>query len=80
MDRPPHPRAPRLGPRAFSIGLVNSFEGNFVWVAQLRKQTLLRLSTNDCYADKQTLGFPPLLTQHLLKFAAMIVWHRRIFR
>jgi hypothetical protein len=27
---PPNPRAPRLGPRAFSISLVNSFGGNFV--------------------------------------------------
>ena len=27
----PNPRAPRLGPRAFSIGPVNSFGGNFVW-------------------------------------------------
>ena len=29
---PPHPcsRAPRLGPRAFSISVVNSFGGNFV--------------------------------------------------
>ena len=28
---PPHPRAPRLGPRPFSISLVNSFRGYFVW-------------------------------------------------
>ena len=27
----PGPRAPRLGPRGFSISLVNSFGGNFVW-------------------------------------------------
>ena len=47
----PEPRAVRLGCRPFSISLVNSFGGIFVWVAQLRKQTLLRLSTNDCYAD-----------------------------
>ena len=26
----PYPRAPRLGPRAFSIGVVNSFGDNFV--------------------------------------------------
>ena len=25
------PRALRLGPRPFSISVVNSFEGNFVW-------------------------------------------------
>jgi len=31
MDRPPYPRAPRLGPRAFSVSLVNSFGGSFVW-------------------------------------------------
>ena len=30
-DRPPLSRAPRLGPRAFSISVVNSFGGNFVW-------------------------------------------------
>ena len=31
---PPHPcsRAPRLGPRAFSISVVNSFGDNFVWM------------------------------------------------
>ena len=29
---PPDHRAPRLGPRAFSISLVNSFGGNFVWL------------------------------------------------
>ena len=28
----PTPRAPRLGPRPFSISLVNSFGGNFVWL------------------------------------------------
>ena len=28
---PPYRRAPRLGPRALSISLVNSFGGNFVW-------------------------------------------------
>jgi hypothetical protein len=27
----PNPRAPRLGPRAFSISLVNSLRGSFVW-------------------------------------------------
>ena len=27
---PPYPRAPRLGPRPYSISLVNSFGGNFV--------------------------------------------------
>ena len=29
---PPYPRAPRLGPRAFSTSLVNSFGDNFVWM------------------------------------------------
>ena len=28
---PPNHRAPRLGPRASSISLVNSFGDNFVW-------------------------------------------------
>ena len=29
---PPCSRAPRLGPRPFSISVVNSFWGNFVWM------------------------------------------------
>ena len=28
---PPYHKAPRLRPRAFSISLVNSFGGSFVW-------------------------------------------------
>ena len=28
----PNHKAPRLGPRAFSISLENSFGGNFVWL------------------------------------------------
>ena len=48
---PPYHTAPRLGPRAFSISVVDSFGGNFVWVAQLRKQTLLSPSTYGCHAD-----------------------------
>ena len=28
---PPYRRAPRLGPRPFSVRVVNSFGGNFVW-------------------------------------------------
>ena len=48
----PRSRAPRLGPRAFSVGGVDSLDGGFVCQHQLRKQTLLRLSANDCYADK----------------------------
>ena len=51
----PYPRAPRLRPRAFSIDGVDSFDGGFVCQHQLRKQTLLRLSINDCYADKPDL-------------------------
>ena len=43
---PPYHRAPRLGPRAFSISRVNSFGGNFVCHHQLRKQTLRSPSTN----------------------------------
>ena len=30
--RPLNLGAPRLGPRAFSISVVNSFGGNFVWM------------------------------------------------
>ena len=30
MDRPPYHRAPRLGPRAFSVGGVDSLGGGFV--------------------------------------------------
>ena len=29
---PPNHKAPRLGPRAVSISLVNSFGDNFVWM------------------------------------------------
>ena len=29
---PPNPRASRLEPRPFSISLVNSFGGDFVWL------------------------------------------------
>ena len=31
MTGAPDPRAPRLGPRAFSISVVDSFGGGFVW-------------------------------------------------
>ena len=48
---PPNPRAMRLGPRAFSISLVNSLGGGFVCHHQLRKQTSLSPSTNGCCAD-----------------------------
>ena len=40
----PYPRAPRLGPRAFSIGLVNSFGGNFVWNCHLYSRTNFKLN------------------------------------
>ena len=32
---PPYRRAPRLGPRPFTISDVNSFRGSFVWTASL---------------------------------------------
>ena len=48
----PNPRAPRLGPRAFSISLVNSFGGNFVFHFQLRKQTWPSLNTDGWCADE----------------------------
>jgi hypothetical protein len=32
----PRSRAPRLGPRAFSISVVDSLGGNFVWVKRLK--------------------------------------------
>ena len=46
-DHGPGPlsQGPRLGPRAFSVGGVVSFGVSLVWVAQPRKQTLLRLRT-----------------------------------
>ena len=49
MDRGPYPRAPRLGPRPFSISLLNSFGGNFVWLyifihALISSLTVLLLS------------------------------------
>ena len=31
----PYHRAPRLGPRAFNISVVNSFGGGFVWLRHL---------------------------------------------
>ena len=52
----PYPRAPRLGPRAFSVSVVNSLGGGFVWVAQLRKQTLLSQSTYGCCVDFPDIG------------------------
>ena len=66
----PYPRAPRLGPRAFSIDGVDSFDGGFVCQHQLRKQTLLRLSANDCYAGQsvnslQLRQWPLLWIPHL---------------
>ena len=45
-----YPRAPRLGSRAFSICVVNSFRGNFDCCYQLQKQTLLSPSTYGCFA------------------------------
>ena len=49
---PPYPRAPRLGPRAFSVGSVVSFGVNCVCQHQLRERTFRSSSTNGCYADK----------------------------
>ena len=84
MDRPPNPRAPRLGPRAFSISLVNSFGGNFVWVAQLRKQTLLSPSTYGCYAEEAAVQidmyeacFPPH-SCHLMRSIVSVSYLSRI--
>ena len=52
-------RAPRLGPRAFSVGSVVSFGVNCVCQHQLRERTFRSSSTNGCYADKPDLGFIP---------------------
>lgn len=55
----PGARALRLGPRPFSISVIDSLGGGFVWVAQLRKQTLLSQSTYGCCAG---LSGPWLVT------------------
>ena len=44
MDRPPHFRPPRLGPRALSISLVNSFGGNFVWLYIFIHATIIKIN------------------------------------
>ena len=41
----PNPRAPRLGPRAFNISIVNSFGGNFVWM-HLDSRTNFKLNSD----------------------------------
>ena len=55
MDRPPNPRAPRLGPRAFSISVVNSLERGFC-LPPLTEEADVALwpSANGCYADEAT--------------------------
>ena len=50
MDRAPYPRAPRLGPRAFSVGGVVSFEGNFVW-RHLYSRTNFKLNRTAALAE-----------------------------
>ena len=49
---PPYPRAPRLGPRAFSISLVNSFGVNFVWQLQLYSRTNFKLNRAAALAER----------------------------
>ena len=53
---PPYPRAPRLGPRAFSVGSVVSFGVNCVCQHQLRERTFRSSSTNGCYAGQSTIS------------------------
>ena len=55
MDRPPYPRAPRLGPRAFSISVVNSFGGNFVWDRHLYSRTNFKLNRAAALAEWRQL-------------------------
>jgi len=41
---------------------------------------LLHSAQMSALRTKQTLGFSPLLMQHLIEIAAMIVWYRSILR
>ena len=55
QDRPtPNPRAPRLGPRAFGISIVNSFGGNFVWM-HLDSRTNFKLNRDAALAEWRQL-------------------------
>ena len=52
---PPNRRAPRLGPRPFSISLVNSFGGNFVWQLHLYSRTNSKLNRAAALAEWRQL-------------------------
>ena len=52
---PPHPKAPRLGPRAFSISLVDSFGDNFVWTVHLYSRTNFKLNRAAALAEWRQL-------------------------
>lgn len=64
----------RLGPRPFSISVVNSFGGNFVCCHQLGKQTLPSPSTNGCYVNKAPIrcGFAKVCFKGLISWT----WER----
>ena len=55
MERPPYLGAPRLGPRPFSISLVNSFGGNFVWLRNLYSRTNFKLNRTTALAEWRQL-------------------------
>jgi hypothetical protein len=50
----PHHRSPRLGPRPFSISVVNSFGGNFVWM-HLYSRTNFKLNRAASLAEWRQL-------------------------
>ena len=51
----PYPRAPRLGPRAFSISLVNSFGGNFVGRLHFYSRTNFKINPGAAIAEWRQL-------------------------
>jgi len=52
----PRSRAPRLGPRAFSISVVDSFGANFVWGARhLYSRTNFKLNRAAALAEWRQL-------------------------
>jgi hypothetical protein len=54
---PPNPRAPRLGHQPFSISLVNSFGGNFVWQLHLYSRDNLKRNRTAALVEwRQLLG------------------------
>ena len=51
----PNPRAPRLGPRAFSISLVNSLGKGFVWLYNFYSHLNFKLNRATALAEWRQL-------------------------